>query len=229
MTIGNNLKKCRMAKGLTQEQLAQRLHVTRQTVSSWERNNSHPDIEQLTAIAAALDTEVTVLLYGPLEPVSPTRRQILSAVVPVGLAVVAGVVIWKLSLWVRNELIAHSVWAYYYWGSYAFPLVALLGGLSLPALAGLRWRLTIPFRIRRLCLLAGGVTLALLVLVPPLIILIGLRYESAPLWLSQLGGHLLLLTYKQALPCIVAVLSGLCWGFFFLPKGGPNEHAEKKS
>ena len=63
MTIGTNLKKCRTAQGLTQEDLAQRLHVTRQTVSSWERNNSHPDLDQLAAIAAALETEVTVLLY----------------------------------------------------------------------------------------------------------------------------------------------------------------------
>lgn len=91
MTIGTNLKKCRTARGLTQEDLAQRLHVTRQTVSSWERNNSHPDLDQLAAIAAALDTEVTVLLYGPENPARPTRRQVFRAVVPAALAVVLGV------------------------------------------------------------------------------------------------------------------------------------------
>ena len=54
MTIGNNIKKLRTAQGLTQDQLAERLFVTRQTVSSWERSASHPSLEQLEAIAAAL-------------------------------------------------------------------------------------------------------------------------------------------------------------------------------
>ena len=54
MTIGGNLKKLRVAQGLTQDQLAEKLHVTRQAVSNWERNVSHPDLGQLEAIAAAL-------------------------------------------------------------------------------------------------------------------------------------------------------------------------------
>lgn len=53
MTIGGNLKKLRVAQGLTQDQLAEKLHVTRQAVSNWERNVSHPDLDQLEAIAAA--------------------------------------------------------------------------------------------------------------------------------------------------------------------------------
>ena len=65
MTIGGNLKKLRVAQGLTQDQLAEKLHVTRQAVSNWERNVSHPDLDQLEAIAAALGVEVTTLLYGP--------------------------------------------------------------------------------------------------------------------------------------------------------------------
>ena len=35
MTIGGNLKKLRVAQGLTQDQLAEKLHVTRQAVSNW--------------------------------------------------------------------------------------------------------------------------------------------------------------------------------------------------
>lgn len=41
MTIGGNLKQLRMAQGLTQDQLAEKLHVTRQAVSNWEREVSH--------------------------------------------------------------------------------------------------------------------------------------------------------------------------------------------
>lgn len=68
MTIGGNLKKLRVAQGLTRDQLAEKLHVTRQAVSNWERNVSHPDLDQLEAIAAALGVEVTILLYGPPQP-----------------------------------------------------------------------------------------------------------------------------------------------------------------
>ena len=44
MTIGSNIKKLRVARGLTQDQLAERLSVTRQTVSSWERAASRPSL-----------------------------------------------------------------------------------------------------------------------------------------------------------------------------------------
>ena len=86
MTIGGNLKQLRMAQGLTQDQLAEKLHVTRQAVSNWERNVSHPDLDQLEAIAAALGVEVTTLLYGPPQPYRPSRKRV---GVTVGLAAAA--------------------------------------------------------------------------------------------------------------------------------------------
>ena len=86
MTIGGNLKKLRVAQGLTQDQLAEKLHVTRQAVSNWERNVSHPDLDQLEAIAAALGVEVTTLLYGPPQPYRPSRKRV---GVTVGLAAAA--------------------------------------------------------------------------------------------------------------------------------------------
>ena len=49
MTIGTNIKKLRTTAGLTQDQLAERLYVTRQTVSNWERGISRPDLDQLEA------------------------------------------------------------------------------------------------------------------------------------------------------------------------------------
>ena len=54
-----------MAKKLTQEELAEKLHVTRQAGSAWERGQTQPDLDTLERIAQALDTEVTALIYGP--------------------------------------------------------------------------------------------------------------------------------------------------------------------
>ena len=39
--IGKNMKKIRSEKGMTQEELAEQLHVTRQAVSNWEQGGSH--------------------------------------------------------------------------------------------------------------------------------------------------------------------------------------------
>ena len=55
--IGKNLKQLRESKGLKQEQLAELLFVTRQTVSNYENGRSRPDIETLMKIAEILEIE----------------------------------------------------------------------------------------------------------------------------------------------------------------------------
>ena len=64
-SVGRHIRQLRMAKKLTQEELAEKLHVTRQAVSAWERGQTQPDLDTLERIAQALDTEVTALIYGP--------------------------------------------------------------------------------------------------------------------------------------------------------------------
>ena len=62
--IANNIKRLRKEKGLSQEQMAETLHVTRQTVSAWERGVAQPGLDTLAEIAKALETEPEQLLYG---------------------------------------------------------------------------------------------------------------------------------------------------------------------
>ena len=62
MEFHERLAFLRKAAGLTQEQLAERLFVTRQTVSAWETNRAQPDLETLERIAAALGAEVTEVI-----------------------------------------------------------------------------------------------------------------------------------------------------------------------
>lgn len=57
-----NLKTMRKAKGYTQEELAIKLNVVRQTVSKWEKGLSVPDADSLCKIADVLDTDVSTLL-----------------------------------------------------------------------------------------------------------------------------------------------------------------------
>ena len=60
--LNENIKNLRKAKGLSQEELAIKLNVVRQTVSKWERGTSVPDSIMLISLADELDTSVSVLL-----------------------------------------------------------------------------------------------------------------------------------------------------------------------
>jgi transcriptional regulator with XRE-family HTH domain len=60
--LGENIKKYRQEKHFTQEELAARLHVTRQTVSKWEKNYSVPDAEMLVRLAELLEVQTSLLL-----------------------------------------------------------------------------------------------------------------------------------------------------------------------
>ena len=62
--IARNLKCLRRQRGLTQEELAARLHVTRQAVSNWERNRNQPELEILLSAAELLGVGVDELLYA---------------------------------------------------------------------------------------------------------------------------------------------------------------------
>lgn len=71
-SIGANIKQFRLKKGLSQDELASGLFVTRQTVSNYETGRSAPDIDMLQQIAQVLETDLTCLLYGP--PREPRPR-----------------------------------------------------------------------------------------------------------------------------------------------------------
>lgn len=60
--LNENIKAIRKSKGLSQQELAVRLNVVRQTVSKWEQGLSVPDSAMLLAISEALETPVSTLL-----------------------------------------------------------------------------------------------------------------------------------------------------------------------
>ena len=62
MYLPANLKKYRIAKDLTQEEVAEFLGITAQSVSKWERGESYPDITFLPALANIFETSVDLLI-----------------------------------------------------------------------------------------------------------------------------------------------------------------------
>ncbi|MGL0834057.1 helix-turn-helix domain-containing protein [Faecalibacterium duncaniae] len=65
--FGENLRTLRKQKGFSQEELAARLHVVRQTISKWEKNLSVPDADTLIRLAEILEVSVSELLGAKIE------------------------------------------------------------------------------------------------------------------------------------------------------------------
>ena len=143
--ICKNLKRLRKAKGLTQEELAARLHVTRQAVSNWERGTNLPDLALLSELAQALEADVTELLYGPQpkagEP-SPAekRRRIVTAAVLWGVCAVLFLMVfsWKDEVYAAYLRARHTVFTTIY-GYLLRPLAYLCLGMAVPATVSI-WR-----------------------------------------------------------------------------------------
>ena len=75
--LNENIRAIRKSKGLSQEELAIKLNVVRQTISKWEQGLSVPDSDMLLAISEALETPVSTLLG---ETVAETKAEDLSAI-----------------------------------------------------------------------------------------------------------------------------------------------------
>ena len=60
--LNENIKAIRKSKGLSQQDLADKLNVVRQTISKWEQGLSVPDSDLLIALSEALETPVSTLL-----------------------------------------------------------------------------------------------------------------------------------------------------------------------
>lgn len=75
--LNDNIKKLRKSKGLSQEELAIKMNVVRQTISKWENGLSVPDSSMLILLADELDTTVSALLgETATEPVADDLKTI---------------------------------------------------------------------------------------------------------------------------------------------------------
>ena len=89
--IGKNIRRLRTEKGMTQEELAQQLHVTRQAVSLWETGKSLPDVEMLQSVGELFGQDLQSMVDGAPTAGEKRRRALkiagLAGVMALGLAV----------------------------------------------------------------------------------------------------------------------------------------------
>lgn len=80
MTLGDKIIELRKKKNLTQEQLSERLGISRQTLSNWEKDMTKPDIEQAVEIARYFKISLDDLTDNKLE-IDCAKKNILSSLV----------------------------------------------------------------------------------------------------------------------------------------------------
>ena len=64
MKIGDKLKNARIKKSMTQEEVADKLYVSRQSISNWENNKTYPDIGNVLALSDLYEVSLDELLKG---------------------------------------------------------------------------------------------------------------------------------------------------------------------
>lgn len=114
-TFHNNLKRLRKQRSLKQEELAERLHVTRQTVSGWETGRRQPDLDMLPKLAEALDADVHELIYGSKPGAYPLfqRKYVICTAIFGGIT--ALLILFRLLILPHLRILFHT----HHWG---FPL-----------------------------------------------------------------------------------------------------------
>ena len=76
MALGQNILELRKKNGLSQEQLGEKVNVTRQTISNWELEETTPNPEQLKSLSKALNTSVDDLIDNDIQNVVLSKVKI---------------------------------------------------------------------------------------------------------------------------------------------------------
>ncbi len=103
--VGKNIRNMRTQNKMTQDELAEKLFVSRQTVSNYETGKSNPDIDMLVKIAEALNTDVNILIFGIPTPPGKKReylKLIISISITLLLGIFMGIARLRLKAYVNN-------------------------------------------------------------------------------------------------------------------------------
>lgn len=115
MEIGKQIKKYRLELNLSQDDLAEKIFVTRQTISNWENDKNYPDIKSLLLLSSLFDTSLDILVKGDLEEM---KEQIKAEDVKkfnhdgaIFSILLLGVVVSAIPLFLFLDFIGIGIWA----------------------------------------------------------------------------------------------------------------------
>lgn len=75
MELGKQIKKYRGELGLSQEMLAEKVYVSRQTISNWENDKNYPDINSLLRLSEVFQVSIDILIKGDVEKMKEEIKQ----------------------------------------------------------------------------------------------------------------------------------------------------------
>lgn len=124
MTFGEKLQRLRKQRGLSQDGLAGELHVTRQAVSKWERNEAQPDLQNVVKLSRLFGVSTDDLLLEerenipsamPSQKLSPRDRRLkriwIIGWVLTGVGLLGEGLIWLLSTMIKTYTWTVNAWA----------------------------------------------------------------------------------------------------------------------
>lgn len=99
--VGKNIRNIRTQNKMTQDELAEKLFVSRQTVSNYETGKSNPDIDMLVKIAEVLNTDVNILIFGIPTPPGK-KREYLKLIIGLFIIILLGIFMTIAGPWLKE-------------------------------------------------------------------------------------------------------------------------------
>ncbi len=140
--FAKNLKHFREESGMTQEQLAQSINVTRQAVSRWERGRTEPDIAMITTLARVLDIDAEELISGKKHNTYSQfqKKYLVCSILSFSLSIILFLLVITLGSYLREHIYNSfmGVGAYFLVFDLLFPISGLFSfGIFLVSLIAL--------------------------------------------------------------------------------------------
>lgn len=106
MEIGGRIKSYRTQLGMSQDALAERVYVSRQTISSWENDKTYPDVQSLLILSEVFGATIDDLVKGDMEAMTKTLDTDAKTMLRLGFVMLAFLLLMILALvWVSVQLI----------------------------------------------------------------------------------------------------------------------------
>lgn len=106
MEIGHRIKSYRTQLSMSQDALAERVYVSRQTISSWENDKTYPDVQSLLILSEVFGATIDDLVKGDVEAMTKTLDTDAKTMLRLGFVMLAFLLLMILALvWVSVQLI----------------------------------------------------------------------------------------------------------------------------
>lgn len=185
MELGKQIKKYRNDLGISQDILAEKVYVSRQTISNWENDKSYPDVNSLLLLSEVFDVSIDILIKGDIkemkEQINTADREqfeklskvfsvffIISIITPIPLAYFlsfVGVGIWAILMLITLYLAYQVEKKKKYFDIQTYrEIIAFSEGKSLDEIAKVREEGKRPYQKVLLVIATGVITLIVTVL-----------------------------------------------------------------